>query len=49
MVHPYMQSNIPLPDEMIPRFEFTLKTCTLYNDVPYGLAQIKFTYPDPEK
>ncbi len=48
MVHPYMQYNIPLPDEEIPKFEFTLKTCTLFQGVPYGLAQIQFTHPDPQ-
>ncbi len=46
MVHPYMQYTIPLSDEKIAKFEFILKTCTLYNDVPYGLAKIKFTHPE---
>ncbi len=44
MPHPYIGLT---SDGKIPLYEFTLKTCTLYKNVPYGLAQIKFTFPLP--
>ena len=30
----------------MPKFEVTLKLCTLLNGVPYGLAYIEYTHPD---
>jgi hypothetical protein len=49
MKHPYQQSvhNI-LKNEDVPKYEMTLKMCTLYKDRPYGPAHIELTIPNYE-
>ena len=45
ITHPYYHSNPPKPVEEIPKFEVTLKVCTLLKGVPYGPAHIEYTHP----
>ncbi len=45
MIHPYIQYQVLRPIDKIPRYDMTLKMCTLYKGVPYGIAQISFKHP----
>ncbi len=37
-----------IPIENLPKYEVTLKLCTLYKGVPYGPAYIQYTQSDPK-
>ena len=37
-----------MPANDYPKYEVTLKLCTLYKGVPYGPAYIEYTHPDPD-
>jgi hypothetical protein len=45
ITHPYYYYNPPIPIEEIPKYEVTLKLCTLLKGVPYGPAHIEYTHP----
>jgi hypothetical protein len=45
-VNPYGIYNPPIPVENLPKYEVTLKLCTLFKGVPYGPAYIEYTHPD---
>ena len=45
MIHPYAQWDTPRPIDKIPRYDMTLKMCTVYKGVPNGIAQISFKHP----
>ena len=45
ITHPYECYNPPIPVEEIPKYEVTLKLCTLLKGVPYGPAHIEYTDP----
>ncbi len=38
-----------IPIENQPKFEVTLKLCTLYKGVPYGPAYIQYNHSDPDQ
>lgn len=37
-----------MPANDFPKYEVTLKLCTLYKGVPYGPAYIEYSHPDPD-
>ena len=48
MVAPHSTFN-EIPIENLPKYEVTLKLCTLYKGVPYGPAYIEYTHSDPDE
>ncbi len=49
MIGPLGTWNPPIPIEDMPKFDVTLKLCTLYKGLPHGPAHIKFIHPFPNK
>ncbi len=48
MVAPHSTFN-EIPIENLPKYEVTLKLCTLYKGVPYGPAYIEYTHSNPDQ